>query len=393
MFKLMDTERRRSPVIYRPSAQVTILAGHKESRYPVQEVGEVYRTATAFGEPPARGRLLILLRGTAPGRGQGVSASDAAIFIVSIQDRALLDGFSMEDLSMMREVGLTDQQITFLVGGCVPKTMVFDTLLCMMQSLCTLVPPLSFLLDEQTGSTTEQQAQAAGEGPQAAQVQPPATSAPLLVTETAVSRGSYAPKKMLGWVLGSAAPPASQSLLPIALAGLSLPGSLVLVRVVPGTADAEVRQESRVVVDSSSCLPSHARDQSTPIPTGQVLVCFKQAFAMVDGEVVFLAELCSLHGSGCVGSAADHNVYVAAKLSPITQLGESIAYLHELAGSWSYRPASLALAMVAAHSGGHTDLATIQPMLDSTSVFSIGALTARSLAPSSLQLGCKTQSR
>ena len=114
---------------------------------------------------------------------------------------------------------------------------------------------------------------------------------------------------------------------------------------------------------------------------------------MADGDVIFLAGRCSLHSTDHPGSAADHNVYVAAKLSPVTQPGERIACLHELAGSWSYRPASLALAMVAAHSGGHTDLATIQPMLDSTGIFSIGALTAKSLAPSSLQLGKKTQSR
>ena len=109
----------------------------------MQELGEVYRTVTAFGEPPARGGPLIFLRGTAPGRGQDVSASDAAIFSVSIQDRALLNDFSLEDLGLMREVGLTDQQITSLVGGCVPKSMVFDTLLHMVQSLCTLVPSLS----------------------------------------------------------------------------------------------------------------------------------------------------------------------------------------------------------------------------------------------------------
>jgi hypothetical protein len=119
MVKLMDTERRRSTVMYRPSAQVTVLPGHRESRYPVQELREVYRTVTAFGEPPARGGPLILLRGTAPGRGQGVSASDAAVFTVSIQDRALLNDFSLEDLGLMREVGLTDQHITSLVGGCV----------------------------------------------------------------------------------------------------------------------------------------------------------------------------------------------------------------------------------------------------------------------------------
>ena len=86
-------------------------------------------------------------------------------------------------------------------------------------------------------------------------------------------------------------------------------------------------------------------------------------------------------------------MYVAAKLSLATQPGERIACLGELAGSWSYRPASLALAMVAAHSSGHTDTTTLGPMLDGTGRFSIGALTAKSLAPSSLQLSEKTQSR
>lgn len=158
-------------------------------------------------------------------------------------------------------------------------------------------------------------------------------------------------------------------------------------------AGAGATHESRVVVDSSGCLPSQARGQSTPIPTGQVLACFKQAFTIADTDVVFLAGKCCLQDTAYSGSAEERSVYVAAKLSPATQPGERIANLRELAGSWSYRPASLALAMVAAHGSGHTDIATIGPMLDGTGVFSIGALTARSLAPSSLQLSTKTQSR
>ena len=152
--------------------------------------------------------------------------------------------------------------------------------------------------------------------------------------------------------------------------------------------------EGMVVVDSSGCLPSMPRctdsfEGAPPIPTGKVLKAFKQAFAIKEGEVVFLAGLCSLSDSPDEG----HRVYVAAKLSPAEQLGSSLACLDQLTNTWSYRPASLALAMVAAHSSGHTDLATIKPMLDGTGIFSIGALTARSLAPSSLQLGSKKQSR
>ena len=167
----------------------------------------------------------------------------------------------------------------------------------------------------------------------------------------------------------------------------------MLVLVVPGAVDAEASQESRVVVDSSGCLPSQAREQSTPIPTGKVLACFKQAFSLADTDVVFLAGKCCLNDTACSSSADGHLVYVAAKLSLATQPGERIACLGELAGSWSYRPASLALAMVAAHSSGHTDTTTLGPMLDGTGRFSIGALTAKSLAPSSLQLSEKTQSR
>ena len=79
--------------------------------------------------------------------------------------------------------------------------------------------------------------------------------------------------------------------------------------------------------------------------------------------------------------------------SEAAKQGVTLAALADLAHSWSYGPASLALAMVAAHSAGYTDLQTIRPMLDGSGEFSIGALTVRSLAPSSLHLGVKKRTR
>ena len=60
-----------------------------------------------------------------------------------------------------------------------------------------------------------------------------------------------------------------------------------------------------------------------------------------------------------------------------------------MAHSWSYGPASLALAMVA----GHTYVQMVRPMLDGPGEFSIGTLTVRSLAPSGLHLGVKKRTR
>ena len=142
MVKLMDTERRRSTVTHRPTAQVTIQAGHKESRYPVQRAGDVYRTITAFGEPPAKGGPLILVEGAEPEEGFDERKPFWSVFSISVQDKALLNDFSMADLELMRELGLTEDQITSLVGGCVPQTMVFETLLLILQSLSSLVPSL-----------------------------------------------------------------------------------------------------------------------------------------------------------------------------------------------------------------------------------------------------------
>ena len=55
------------------------------------------------------------------------------------EDRALLSDFSTDDLSDMRSCDFTDEQITSMIGGCIPLTMVFDTLLLTLQSLQALV--------------------------------------------------------------------------------------------------------------------------------------------------------------------------------------------------------------------------------------------------------------
>ena len=109
-------------------------------------------------------------------------------------------------------------------------------------------------------------------------------------------------------------------------------------------------------------------------------------------EVLFLAGLCSLHDPNCPVPDMGRRVYVAVKLSSRKQQHATLASLSDLALSWSYRPTSLALAMVAAHCAGHTDLETIRPLLDGSGRFSIGALNAKSLAPSSLHLGVKKRS-
>ena len=99
------------------------------------------------------------------------------------------------------------------------------------------------------------------------------------------------------------------------------------------------------------------------IPTGKVLAAFRAAFGILPSDVLFLAGLCSLHNANCPVPDMTHRVYVAVKLSPqelcscdTAKQGVTLAALVDLAQSWSYGPASLALAMVAAHSADHTDL-------------------------------------
>ena len=88
----------------------------------------------------------------------------------------------------------------------------------------------------------------------------------------------------------------------------------------------------------------------------KVLAAFKIAFSIIPSEVQFLAGLCSLHNAHCPVPNMSHRVYVAVILSPQEQQGASLTSLVDLAHSWSYGLASLALAMIAAHSTGHTDL-------------------------------------
>ena len=340
LVKLMDTERRRSTVKFRSADLLSVQQGHKESRYPVQRQDEVVRTITAFGEPPARGGPLILVQHSDPDKPDEV-------FSVSVKDKALLNDFSANDLADMRSCGLTEEQITCLVGGCVPRTMVFQTLLLMLQSLRLLVP--------------------------------------CLATAGAVPASTDQPEVALLTM-----PVASVQPIPVAPARLPPSGSLVLVAVIP--------ELNRVVVDSSGALPSMQMcpdkySEAAGIPTGKVLAAFKLAFSILPGEVLFLAGLCSLHNANCPVPDTSHRVYVAVKLSPQRQQGVTLASLSDLGNSWSYRPASLALAMVAAHCAGCTDPQTIRPMLDGSGIFSIGALNAKSLAPSSLHLGVKRRTR
>ena len=337
--KLMDTERRRSTVIYRSAHLLSVQSGHHLSRYPVQRMDEVVRTITAFGEPPAKGGPLILV--------QHADGRPDEVFSVSVKDKALLNDFSTDDLADMESCGFTEAQITCLVGGCVPRTMVFQPLLLMLQSLRLLVPCFA----------------TAGAAP----ASPDQPAAALLTM-----------------------PVAPVQPIPVAPARLPPPGSLVLVGVIP--------ELDRVVVDSSGALPSMQRCQdefsgAAKIPTGKVLAAFKLAFSILTDEVLFLAGLCSLHNANCPVPDTSHRVYVAVKLSPQGQQGVTLASLSDLANSWSYGPASLALAVVAAHCAGCTDLQTIRPMLDSSGIFSIGALNAKSLAPSSLHLGVKKRTR
>ena len=100
-----------------------------------------------------------------------------------------------------------------------------------------------------------------------------------------------------------------------------------------------------------------------------------------------------MHDSNCPIPDMGHRVYVAVKLPSRQQRHATLASLSDLAHSWLYRPVSLALTMVAAHCAGHTDLETIRRMPNGSGMFSIGALNAKSLAPSSLHLGVKKRSR
>ena len=176
----------------------------------------------------------------------------------------------MADLELMREMGLQEDQITSLVGGCVPQTMIFEMLLCMLQSMRTLVPALCILLQEHPEAVAEQR----GATPEGAAldslVQSLVVSGAAPLTNQAVSAGSYVPDPALisspeVAVFSSAPPP----VLPVTPAGFPPAGSLVLVQLVPsaglgnmpGPEQGSERRESMVVVDSSGCLPPVPRCQ------------------------------------------------------------------------------------------------------------------------------------
>ena len=175
---------------------------------------EVVRTITAFGEPPAKGGPLILV--------QHADGEPDEVFSVSVKDKALLNDFSTDDLADMESCGFTEAQITCLVGGCVPRSMVFDTLLLMLQSMQLLLPSVA----------------TAGIVPFPPDEPPPSAPDP-------------APSSVPDAVL-AAVPVQVPVAVPVASAGLPPAGSLVLVAVIP--------EMNRVVVDSSGALrPLDAR--------------------------------------------------------------------------------------------------------------------------------------
>ena len=161
-----------------------------------------------------------------------------------------------DDLADMKSCDFTEEQITSLVGGCVPRTMVFDPLLLMLQSLQLLVPSLA---------TT-------GACPTLTDKQAAAIPVIVPVAVPIVVPGSVPDEEAAGSV--------QQQPLPVAPSGLPPAGSLVLGAVIP--------ELDRVLVDSSGTLPSMPGSGAQKIPTGKVLAAFKLAFNLMSDEVLFL---------------------------------------------------------------------------------------------------------
>ena len=120
------------------------------------------------------------------------------------------------------------------------------------------------------------------------------------------------------------------------------------------------------------------------------------AFSILPGEVLFLAGLCSLHNANCPVPDTSHRVYVAVKLSP--RLSQE-----RQAGCHSGQPLRSGTLLVVQASQPSLWLwlqLTVQAAQTcrrlglcwmAQAIFSIGALNAKSLAPSSLHSGCQEE--
>ena len=85
--------------------------------------------------------------------------------------------------------------------------------------------------------------------------------------------------------------------------------------------------------------------------------------------------------------------FVVAHIALTAPDGLTAFSVKDLAGTDAYHLASLALAKVESHAGGHTTVEKILPMLDSTGEYRVGALAAKRLDPPTVCNGVCTWTR
>ena len=125
--------------------------------------------------------------------------------------------------------------------------------------------------------------------------------------------------------------------------------------------------------------------KSGVLSTGKLLQAAKQSLGgELDGELLVPA------GSWLQGGL---ETFVIAHVAAEIPEGMTAYSLNDLAGTEAYHVASLALAKIESHSGGHTTVEQILPMLDATGRYKVGALAAKRLDPPTVCNGVCTWTR
>ena len=125
--------------------------------------------------------------------------------------------------------------------------------------------------------------------------------------------------------------------------------------------------------------------KSGVLSTGKLLQAAKQSLGgELDGELLVPA------GSWLQGGL---ETFVIAHVAAEIPEGMTAYSLSDLAGTEAYHVASLALAKIESHSGGHTIVEQILPMLDATGRYKVGDLAAKRLDPPTVCNGVCTWTR
>ena len=324
---LMVTDRRASTRANGIDiTKLTVVHG-EDSEYKVFEPGEVTTTVRASGEPPGRGAPLIC-------DGDG-------IWSCTSEDRAQLNDFTSNELDDMHAAGLTEEEITHMIGNAAPRLIMEKALEAIALILLPHCPRTRDLTYEQNMESDGRQDDA----------------------ETEVEESSEQENALTGtWHRARGAAPEQNQ------------HQIAVVPVLP--------QEHAVLL-SQNKQPTWL--QTGKVPTGRILKTAKEAGLQESDNTILVPA----------GRWQSHErvVEVIAELGRSTRQHALKLTLKQLHGEHVYPIASLALAKVEAHAAGYTTIEQIEPMLDITGEFAVGALTAKHLEPPRISNGVCTMTR